>query len=143
MYTEQELRYLIINNPDAQIRILKKPYPRAPYKINLSENKIMIDFGWDAIKPEYNPFDGQTHRVDRLIFLLSDYGEEWIFTEPEKLRTQRYEKQPGPAQKRLNRYFELVRRQSGLSAEEHREMIHLEEALTDDIVLLDELLKKC
>ena len=38
---------------------------------------------------------------------------------------------------RLKRYFELVHRQSQLSTDEYHEMIHLEEALVDDIDHLD------
>jgi len=38
---------------------------------------------------------------------------------------------------RLNRYFELSHRQSQLSTDEHQEMLHLEEALVDDINHLD------
>ena len=39
--------------------------------------------------------------------------------------------------KRLARYFELARRQSQLSTDEYNEMIHLEEALIDDIDKID------
>jgi hypothetical protein len=38
---------------------------------------------------------------------------------------------------RLKKYFELSRRQSQLSTDEYHEMIHLEEALIDDIDRLD------
>jgi len=41
---------------------------------------------------------------------------------------------------RLVRYFELSRRQSKLNAEEYREMIHLEEALIDDMDDFEKLL---
>jgi len=38
---------------------------------------------------------------------------------------------------RLNRYFELSHRQSQLNVDEYHEMLHLEEALVDDIDHLD------
>lgn len=38
---------------------------------------------------------------------------------------------------RLKKYFELSRRQSQLTVDEYHEMIHLEEALIDDIDRLD------
>jgi len=46
------------------------------------------------------------------------------------------------ARERLNRYFNLVRRQSQLSTDEWHEMIHLEEALVEDIIELERLQKE-
>jgi len=43
---------------------------------------------------------------------------------------------------RLVRYFELARRQSSLTAGEYAEMLHLEEALIDDALELEEIKKE-
>lgn len=43
---------------------------------------------------------------------------------------------------RLSRYFELVRKGSVKNTEEYHEMWHLEEALVDDILELERLMKK-
>jgi hypothetical protein len=43
---------------------------------------------------------------------------------------------------RLSRYFELVRKGSAKNTEECHEMWHLEEALVDDILELERLMKK-
>ena len=45
------------------------------------------------------------------------------------------------SKERLSRYFSLVRRQAQLSTDEYHEMLHLEEALVDDIDELEKLKK--
>ena len=41
------------------------------------------------------------------------------------------------ASERLSRYFNLIHRQSSLTTDEYHEMLHLEEALVDDMLDLD------
>lgn len=43
------------------------------------------------------------------------------------------------ARAQLSKYFELIHRQSSLNSDEYQELLHLEEALVDNAIELDQL----
>ena len=43
------------------------------------------------------------------------------------------------AREQLSKYFNLIHRQSSLTTDEYHEMLHLEEALVDNAIELDQL----
>lgn len=71
VYTENELRLKILNNPNIQLRFLKDSYPRSNYQITLMEDKIRVDFGYGEFKEDNNS----------LYLNLCDYGKTWTFME--------------------------------------------------------------
>jgi len=81
MYTENEIRLKILNEPNVQLEFLTDSYPRSCYQITLMEDQIRVDFG-------YFHFE---ENKDSLYLKLSDYGKTWKFIEYTYVLNQEYE----------------------------------------------------